>query len=163
MKALTRWFLLCLVLAWPCAVQAQIANPSTFEFTSPDHTTIIAAGEVGAGQAKLSSYQGMLFNVSDNPASGVPVVVGPVISKTLAALQPAPAPGNTYRLTRTQMGIVIPTCTTATCPQYTLLLVAIGPGGTSARSVASESDPFTAAVPVPTSAPAGPVNVKALP
>lgn len=144
------------LLLLPRVVQAQIAGPNTVDFTSPDHTTVIPAGQLNAGQPALASYQGMLFKVADDPSSGVPVVVGPVISKTLAALQPS----TKYRLLFSQLGVAVPVCSTLPCQQYSLLLVAIGPGGSSARGVSAESDPFTAVVPTAPGAPAGPSNVK---
>lgn len=147
-------------LLLPWTAQAQIANPSAVDFVSTDQNTIIPVGQVNAGQPALASYQGMIFAAAADPSSGVPLVVGPVIAKTLAVAQPA---ANTFRLTYTAMGLTIPPCTTLPCAQFSLLLVAIGPGGTSARGVASESSPFTARVPTPPPAPAGPANLQLVP
>jgi hypothetical protein len=144
----------------PRVASAQVANPSAVDFVSTDQNTIIPAGQLNAGQPALASYQGMIFPATADVASGTPVVVGPVVAKTLAVAQPT---ANTYRLTYAQMGLTVPACTSLPCPQYTVLLLSIGPGGTSARAVAGESDPFTAKVPTNPSPPAGPTNVKNVP
>lgn len=162
--------LLCLTLLTllPRVALAQVAigPTSAVTFVSVDHTTVIPPGQVNAGQPLLASYQVSLFAAAADVSTGVPIAVSAVLPKSIAALQPAPAPANTYRLTFSQMGLLpsIPACTALPCPSYTLLLIAIGTDGkTSARAVASESDPFTAAVPVPTPAPAAPVSVKIAP
>lgn len=152
-----RLILACLLALIPAAVLAQVpANPTGLEFTSPDQTTVIPAGQTNAGQPTLGSYQVSIFKAADNPSAGVPVVVGPVVPKAQAALQPA----GTYRLTFAQLGATAPACTALPCPQYTAVLVAIGPNGTSALAVASESNPFTATLPVQGLPPAAPGNVK---
>lgn len=148
------------VLLATTPLYAQVANPGSATFVEPDQTTVIPPGQTNAGQPVLASYQVSLFNANADVSTGVPLVVGPVINKSLAALQPAPAPANTYKLTFAQMGITIPTCNTLPCTQYTLLIVAIGPNGTSAKGVTSESDPFTAQLPTTGPPPAGPASVK---
>lgn len=152
------------VLLAPCLTYAQLANPQSATFVSPDHATVIPPGQTNAGQPVLASYQWSMFPATADVSTGVPIAVGPVISKSLAVLQPSPAPANTYKLTFTQMGFTganaIPVCTTLPCAQYTIVVVAIGPNGTSARGVAAESDPFTAALPVVGPPPASPASVK---
>lgn len=147
------------VLLLPRLTYAQVANPTALTFESTDHTATIPAGAVNAGQPAIASYQAMLFPAAADPASGVPTIVGPVIAKTLATTVASTTPQR-YRLTFAQMGITTPACSTLPCPQYSMLLVAIGPNGTSARGVAGESDLFTAAVPTPGSPPAGPTSVR---
>lgn len=148
------------LLAMATTARAQLANPSAVDFTSGDHTTTIPAGQTNAGQPTLSSYQGMIFKLVDDPQAGVPVSIGPVIAKAAAVARPAAEGANRFRLTFAQMGITTPACTALPCPQYSMLIVAVGPNGTSARGVAGESDPFTAAVPVQGPPPAAPVNTK---
>ena len=163
-----RRLLIALFLLLPTPVFAQVAitPTSSVTFISADHTTIIPAGQVNAGQPLLASYQVSLFAASADPTTGVPLAVSAVLGKAAAVLQPAPAPANTYKLTFAQTGLLpsIPACTTLPCPQYTLLIIAIGTDGkTSAKGVLSESDPFTAAVPLPNQAPAAPASVKIVP
>lgn len=155
-----RFLLTLVLLAVPQLVSAQVANPSAVDFVSTDQNAVIPVGQVGAGQPLLASYQGMLFAVAADPSTGTPLVVGPVIAKTLAVVQPA---ANTYRLTFAQLGVTIPACANLPCPQFSLVLVSIGPGGISARGVSAESDPFTATVPTQPRAPAGPTTVKVVP
>lgn len=159
-----RLFLTLILLSLPASVFAQLANPGAVTFVSVDHATTIPAGTTNAGQPTVTSYQASMFPAAADVSTGVPIAVGPVIAKATAALQPAPAPANTYKLTFAQMGFTganaIPACSVLPCPQYTIVLVAIGPNGTSAKSVASESDAFTATLPVVGPPPAGPTSVK---
>jgi hypothetical protein len=104
----------------------------------------------------------MLFKAPDDPTSGVPVLVGPVVLKTAVVAQPASGPSD-YKLTFTQLGILPPTCTILPCQQYTAVMVSIGPNGTSAKGVAAESLPFTAVLPVAGPVPAGPTNLRLVP
>jgi hypothetical protein len=144
-------------------VQAQIAlNPATasVEFDSPDHTAVVPAGQVNAGQPKLSSYQAILLSAAADAVSGAPLFTGPVIAKSVVTAGTLPT--TPYKLTFAQMGLTVaqvPACTTLPCPQYTIVLLAIGPNGTSARGISAESPPFTSLVPAPGTPPAGPTNV----
>lgn len=153
MKSL--WLAFVFTLA-PVFALAQVVNPATVTFTSTDHNAVIPAGQTNAGQPVVASYQASIFPIAADPASGVAVVTGPVIAKAQATPQ---ATANTYKLTFAQLGVVTPVCGATPCPQYTLVLVSIGPNGRSALAVASESNPFTAAVPIQGPPPASPVNV----
>lgn len=156
------------VFAQPATAQVTnvVVDPLTakVDFASADHSTVIPAGQVGAGSPTIASYQASVFVLSVDVATGTPIVVGPVVAKTVAtASGDVDAP---LRLTFAQLGITaMPPCTAvlpALCPQYSVVLVSIGPGGTSARGVASESGPFSRASLLPAVAPVGPstVNVK---
>lgn len=138
-----------------------VLNPplAKVDFVSPDHNAVIPVGEAGAGGQKLVSYQGMVFPVG---STGPATVTGPVIAKTLVTTGTA----GPFRLTFAQLGITsIPACTViapATCPQYFVILSAIGPGGTT-LSLAADSDTFSLAPLQPTSKPAGPSAIKLVP
>jgi hypothetical protein len=157
------------LVAWltlPVAVSAQVVvNPTTaaVDFFSSDHSAVIPVGQANAGQPVIASYQGMVFPEAADPGAGTPTIVGPVVAKATAT---AGNPG-LLRLTLAQMGLTaIPACTVvapATCPQFTVVMVSIGPGGTSARSVTAESDPFMRAALLPSQAPAGPSQLKVVP
>lgn len=162
-----------LLLSAPALAQTPvIINPpaATVTFNSPDHTATVPQGQANAGQPLIASYQAMVFLASADVVTATPVVVGPVIAKTLASVvSPATTPPS-YVLTFPQLGIgtvgsganQIPPCTAvapATCPVYDVVMVSIGPGGTSARAVAAESNPFTLAALQATQTPAGPVNL----
>jgi hypothetical protein len=138
-------------------VSAQVANPSLIQFSSADQTTTIPAGQVNAGQPTLTSYQALLLAAASDATTGPIVQTGGVIPKT--AVVASGVTNSPYQLPFSALGLTIPTCTTATCPQYTVVLLAIGPGGISLRGVGAESNPFTAAVPVATAPPAAPGNV----
>lgn len=142
----------CLVfLLVGASASAQIVvNPATakLEFGSDDHNTIIPPGQVGAGGPALVSYQAMVFPASADVSTGVPVWTSPVIPKTVVSTVGTATPA-TYSLTFFQMGITTATlgpCAVVApnpCPGFTIVLVDIGAGGTTARSVASESDSFS--------------------
>jgi hypothetical protein len=91
----------------------------------------------------------------------LPVSSGLLLAKSAVAVVPSTTPQD-YRLTFVQMfgAGPIPACTTLPCPQYTLVLSAIGLGGTSVRGVVSESAPFTAAVPTEPPPPGAPTNLR---
>lgn len=154
------------VLAVPVTVSAQVViSPATakVDFASVDHTALIPAGFSGEGNPLLVSYQGMVFPGPADPSSGVPLIVGPVIPKTAVTVGTL-AP---FRLTLGQMGLTaIPPCTVVAptvCPSYSVVIVSLGPGGTSARAVAAESDPFTLAALLPTLPPVGPTLLRIVP
>jgi len=150
---------------------AQVANvtvdPLTAKvaFASTDHTATIPAGQVGAGSPTIASYQAFVFNLSADVTIGTPILAGGVVAKTLVA--PSGDIDAPFGLTFAQLGITnIPACTVvlpANCPQYSVVLVAIGPGGTSARGVTSESGPFSRPSLLPAVAPAGPSQVEIKP
>jgi hypothetical protein len=151
---------LLLACAIPAYAQTQVTGTSRLQFDSTDHNATIPAGEVGAGGPKVSSYQALLLLESSDAVSGPVVAMGAVVPKASVVASPVTVPPSPpYQLTYTQMGVIPPACTTIPCPSYTVVLVAIGTGGTSLRGVSSESGPFTATVPSPTSRPAAPTNV----
>lgn len=164
MKKLSLSIVLALVaLAVP--TQAQPATvvivPTTakVDFTSASHAAVIPAGQVNAGQPVVASYQAMVFPVG---SSGSATITGPVIAKTLVTTGTA----GPFRLTFAQLGITnIPPCTVvapATCPQYFLILAAIGPGGRT-ESLAADSDLFGLAPLQPNQPAAAPSVIKVLP
>ena len=150
-------------LVWlPAPAVAQVANPSALIFRSTDHTAVIPAGSVGAGQPAVASYQAFLFSAPDDVTQALPISTGPVLAKATVTTVAGTTPQD-YRLTLAQiLPTGLPACATQPCPQYTLVLVSIGPGGTSARAISAESDSFTAALPPPTPAPvpAGPTTLR---
>lgn len=158
------------VLGFASAAVAQIVvNPLTAraEFLSPDQTAVIPPGQVGAGGPAIASYQAMVFSEPIDVSTGVPVWTSPVIPKSSVTALGTATP-QVYSLTFFQMGITTATlgpCTAVAptpCPAYTILLVDIGPGGTSARAVTSESDSFSwaALVNPPPAAPPSAVKIK---
>lgn len=160
---------LVLALVFLCmaaAASAQtVLNPTTaaVDFFSADHAAVIPVGQANAGLQAIASYQGMVFPSAADPTAGTPTIVGPVVAKAGAT---AGNPG-LLRLTFAQLGLTaIPACTVvapATCPPFSIVLVAIGPNGTSARSVTAESDAFMRAALLPGVAPAAPSQVKVVP
>lgn len=165
-----RRFLLALFLLCPAPLYAQVIaiTPNALgQFVSADHTTLTPAGQTNAGQPVISGYQFSVFPASADVTTGVPISVSTVIPKANVALVPSTTPQQ-YSVTFAAMGFLsgpqaIPACTTLPCPQYTMLVVAIGPNGTSAKAVTAESNPFTAALPVQGPPPAGPTNVTVKP
>lgn len=149
---------LALLLAASAASGQTVIDPAVakLDFFSTDHAAVIPVGQANAGQPAITSYQGILFPSAADPAAGTPAIVGPVIAKALAVANPA---GTALRLTLAQMGIAaLPACTVvapAVCPTFSIVLVAIGPNGTTARSVLAESDSFMRAslVSLPPAAP----------
>jgi hypothetical protein len=129
------------------------------DFASPAHSAVIPVGEAGAGGPVVVSYQGLVFDVG---STGAARLIGPVIAKTLATTGTL----GPFRLTFAQLGITnVPACTVvapATCPQYFVVIAAIGPGG-SALSLAADSDTFSLAPLQPTSKPAAPSAIKLVP
>jgi len=149
-----------LLLAFAIPAHAQVANPSIVQFDSADHSALIPAGQVGAGTPKITSYQALLLLASSDAVAGPVVAAGAVLPKASVVASPIATPPNpAYQATMSQLGITLPACTTLPCTQYSIVLTALGPGGTSLRGVASESAPFTATVPAATSLPAAPTNV----
>lgn len=147
-----------------------VVNPLTAraEFLSADHTTVIPPGQVGAGGPLVTSYQAMVFSEPIDVSSGLPIWTSPVIPKSSVTAVGTAAP-QVYSLTFFQMGItmaVLGPCTAVAptpCPAYTIVLVDIGPGGTTARGVTSESDPFSWAPLVNPPVAAAPLQVKIKP
>ncbi len=163
---LTLTFLIALILVFAAAASAQVVVvPATasLDFVSADNVAVIPAGQANAGQPAITSYQASVFPSAADPTAGTPTIVGPVIAKTLAVGNPA---GTALRLTFAQMGITaVPACTVVTpalCPSFSVVLVAIGPNGTTARSVAAESDSFMRAA-LGSSPPAAPSLLKVVP
>lgn len=158
-------FALASLLVAAAASAQTVVNPTVaaVDFFSADHASVIPAGQANAGQPAIASYQGMIFPSAADPSSGTPTLVGPVIAKTLAVANPA---GTALRLTFAQMGITgVPACTViapAVCPSFSVVMVAIGPNGTTARSVTAESDSFMRAALV-SSPPAAPSLLKVVP
>lgn len=164
-------FTLGVLLAAAAASGQVLINPlvAKVDFLSTDHSAIIPVGQPNAGQPVITSYQASVFPIAADVTTGTPLVVGPVIAKTLAVSNPT---ATALRLTFAQLGIAtvgptgIPACTVvapAVCPQYSVLLVAIGPGGTSLRGIGNASDSFTLAPLQPNPQPAAPSTVKVQP
>lgn len=160
--------LVVLSLATAASAQAVVdKNIAKLDFTSASQAAIIPVGEVGAGGPVLISYQASVFPITADVSTGTPLVVGPVFAKALAVSNPA---ATALRLTFAQMGIAtgIPACTAvlpATCPVYSVVLIAIGPNNRTLPGLASESDSFTLAAPVllPTTPPVPPSLLKIVP
>jgi len=152
------WLAGILVLLVAASASAQVANPSGLLFLSPDHTAVIPVGSVGAGSPVIDTYQGFLFLASDDVVTAAPLVNGAIVPRATAAVV-----GPDLRLTLAQLGLPIPACAALPCPVYDVLMRATGPGGTSVRGVASESGPFTAALPVllPAPVPGAVTNLRA--
>jgi hypothetical protein len=150
-------FAALLALLATAAAAQTVINPTRMQFNSPSHTTTLSDGT-----PEVASYQAMIFAQAADVVSGVPIQVGPVVPKSVVTVVTPATNPPTYQLTLAQTGITVPPCTVAqaSCPVYTALLLAIGPNGTSARGVASESNPFSAGSTAVV--PAGPANVKAL-
>lgn len=164
MKKILLLALIFLSLAAAASAQTVVV-PATakVDFLSADNIAIIPAGQLNAGQPVVTSYQGSVFLLADDVVTGTPLIVGPVVPKALVTSTPT-----SLRLTFVQLGITaIPACTVvapAVCPVYDVLLVAIGPNGTSAKAVVSESDSFTLApLVLPSPPPAGPSTVRIAP
>jgi hypothetical protein len=164
-RTIARVMIVVFVLGWISTnVRGQVANPTILQFDSPDHTAVVPVGQVGAGSSKVTGYQALLLLASSDAVTGPVVAAGLVLAKLNVGTSPIVTPPNPiYQVTLAQLGITIPLCTTLPCAQYSIVLTALGPGGTSLRGVSSESGPFTSAVPLPTSLPAAPTNVQVKP
>lgn len=140
-----------LLVAVTASAQTTI-GASAAEFSSPDHAAVLSDGTPA-----LTGYQALLLPATADPVGGATLQVGTVTPKTaVAVVNPT-----TYRLTVSQLGISIPPCTVAqgACPAYRMVLLAVGPNGTSARGVASTSNPFAAASTASPPAPPGNIHV----
>jgi len=153
------WRLVLVLALVACASrgQAQVVAPTLVQFSSSDQATMIPVGTNNAGQPTLTSYQALLLKASDDAVSGPVVQMGSVVPK--ASVSASGVPLSPFQLSLTQLGLTIPTCTTLPCQQYSVVLTAIGPNGTSLRGVGSESPSFTAAAPLAGTAPAAPGNL----
>jgi hypothetical protein len=167
-----------LLFSIPAAAQVVVSATSSTEFTSPTHNLAIPAGSANAGEPQVTSYQAYVFPLAADVTTGMPIVNGLVVPKSQAVatgvtMPCAPGAATTcpvFKLTFAQLGFTIgsgpnqiPPCTATTqagCPQYSALLIAIGPGGNSAKGVLSESDPFTLSALAPAPPPAPPSQVK---
>jgi len=160
-RTIARVMIVVFVLGWSSTnVRGQVTGASSVQFDSADHTALVPVGEVGAGTPKVTGYQALLLLASSDAVSGPVIATGTVLPKASVILSPVATPPNPmFQATVGQLGITIPPCISLPCPQYSLILTAVGPGGTSSRGAASESSPFTASVPVPTSPPAAPLRV----
>lgn len=154
--------LLFLTLVAPTAAAQTVVDPlvASVDFFSADHSAVIPAGFPSAGQPTVTSYQGFLFPVAADVTTATPSITGVVVPKATAVGNPA---GTARRLTLAQLGLTaLPACTAvapATCPQFKVTMVAIGPGGTTARTAASTSDSFLRASLAPNPLPAAPSAV----
>jgi hypothetical protein len=142
-----------LLLAGPVHAQTVI-DPATarMEFTESDPTSV-------------TSYQAIVLPTSADAVTGVPALTGPMVPIGGIIISPtAPPSPVTYSVTFAQMGITTTTlpCTAvapAVCPSYSIVLLAIGPNGISARSISAESDAFALTpLTMPPTAPSTPVK-----
>lgn len=149
--------LLFLWLAGSHSARAQTVGFSTVAFTSPDHATVLSSG-VNA----ITSYQAYLFSAVADVTSAVPLQTGVVVPRATAVQAGTFNNLPSYTLTAQQTGIVVPPCSVpqAQCPTYTILVMTLGPNGSPARAVASESGPFSLASVAAPPAPAGNVRVQ---
>lgn len=165
--------LLLLTLLPAGAVLAQAAPTvvvnlaqARIEFTSPDHDTLIPVGQVGEGSPMLLSYQAVILLTAADPVTGVVTITSPVIPKANVIVISGVTPNQIFSLTFVQLGITaaaLPVCSAiapATCPSYSVILLATGPSGTTVRSAASESDPFALAARTMPARPAPPSGLK---
>lgn len=140
------------VLLFAAPIQAQtVITPATAqaEWIQPDFSATLPVDDANAGQPNVTGFQFALFRVEqDVSTAGIqPVAVGPIVPKSNATIVPGVSPP-TVRMLFSRTGVTIPPCTAvapATCPVYTMVVVAVGPNGATPWQVASESDPFTLA------------------
>ena len=148
--------ILLAVLLAPAIVNAQttLITTGAVEFQSADHNTILTDGTPA-----LTGYQGLLIGAATDPVTGTTLQVGMLVPKTTAAVVNT----ITWRLTIPQLGVTVPACTTAqaNCPAYRVVLLSIGPNGTSPRVVGATSGPFAATTTA--APPASPTNVRVVP
>lgn len=148
--------IISLTLLLLCTGIARAQTPTVgavaVEFTSADHAAVLSDGTPA-----VTGYQGIFLSSVVDPVSGPTLQVGNVVPKTTVT---AGTGTGVWRLTFGQLGITVPPCTVAqtNCPAYRLVLLSIGPNGSSVRAVTSASAPFS---PATTAAPpAGPTNVR---
>jgi hypothetical protein len=165
-------FVLALALALLAAAapaQAQVIvnlAQARLEFTSTDHDAVVPPGVTGEGGALLVSYRAILLLSSADPVTGATTLFGTVVPKASATVISGTSPNQVFSLTFAQLGITtatFPTCAAvspATCPAYSIILTATGPGGSTSRSTTSLSDSFSLASQVLPARPAPPSTVR---
>lgn len=153
--------LVLVFLSLAAAASAQVVvDPvlASVDFFSADHSAVIPVGFPSAGLPTVTSYQALVFPTAADVTTAVALITGTVVPKATAIASP------TGRLlTFAQLGVTaIPVCAVvapASCPLFKITLLAIGPGGTTARTVGSTSNSFLRASLAPNPLPAAPSMV----
>lgn len=162
--ALVAFVLFASVLSAQAQVVVNFAQ-ARVEFTSAQNDSQWPVGTVGAGTDVLTGYRALVIPAGGDPVTASPVFSSGPIPKSIVTIVGATTPP-TYSISFVNANITtanMPACTAVPptpCPAFAIVLLATGPGGTSARAATAASDTFTVQGLLLQTPPAGPTNAK---